>query len=246
VIHDWRTFAEILESSRFRQSHENFPPPRRLRGSRISGRIPTRGDIARSCRGWPLDTGFSGDGITSLTAGLGAYGNAVATQSDGKLVACGQYHDGSTNHLLEARYLSPFQADARVGPTNTVSTGDDKYNVTGTGRMAVLQIPTGGSTRQAFIGIQNDGVTATKLQLLGAKGNSKFTIQNLRGNQDVTNAVVAGVYQTPSLPPGGIHRLKARIAPVTAQANRTRSFSVQVDSPANSSKDVAVNKAVSK
>lgn len=211
--------------------------------------VGTRGSsiaLVRYHAGGSLDTTFGSGGIVTTSVLSGSNGMGVVIQKDGRIVVGGQNYDGITNYLTATRYLSPPQADARVGASMTVPTGNDRYNLTGNGQIETLLIQKGGHTRQAFIGIQNDGATSGKLKVSGSAGNSKFTIRYFKGSQDVTTAVVAGSYTTPLLPPGGILKLKARITAVTAQANQQRECSIRVETPSGASKDVAVIKAVSR
>ena len=61
--------------------------------------------------------------------------------------------------------------------------------------------------------IQNDGERADGFRLAGAGGHRRFTVRYVSGGADVTAAVVAGTYRTPTLAPGQSVTLRVVVTP---------------------------------
>ena len=76
-----------------------------------------------------LDTGFDADGTGKALTGIGASDdrvNAMALQSDGKIVAVGPSHDGAHNDFAVARYLGeePVSNDATLSGLSLSASSD--------------------------------------------------------------------------------------------------------------------------
>src|SRR5688572_2567924 len=103
-------------------------------------------------------------------------------------------------------------------PTETYSrpwTGNNIYNTTATGqRVRVMWFDTTpGRQRWIFgLSVQNDGTSSdrVKVKATGA-ALSGWTVKYFRGQTNVTAAVVAGTFMTPSLGPGASYLIEARI-----------------------------------
>jgi hypothetical protein len=87
------------------------------------------------------------------------------------------------------------------------------YNATGAHQSAVYV--SSGSTGPSFltfgISIQNDGSAADRFTVKATGAASAWTVTYSRGTTNITSAVVAGTYRTPSLAPGATYLIHARI-----------------------------------
>jgi uncharacterized delta-60 repeat protein len=76
-----------------------------------------------------LDTSFGTGGIVTTDFGGDDYGNCVAVQADGKIIAAGKTYNGSNDDFALARYKSDGTLDTTFGTggkvTNAISTTDD-------------------------------------------------------------------------------------------------------------------------
>ena len=86
--------------------------------------------VVRYTAAGALDTSFSTDGkVTTAIGSGGEVGNAVAVQSDGKIVVAGYSSNGSDNDFAVARYTAAgaldttFSTDGKV--TTAIGSGDD-------------------------------------------------------------------------------------------------------------------------
>ena len=95
----------------------------------------------RSASLGPLDAAFNTTGIVTTTVGtIRDYGQAVAIQSDGKIVVAGYADNGSQDVFTLVRY-------------NTNGSLDKTFNTTG-----IVTTPIGTSDADAFaVAIQSDG-----------------------------------------------------------------------------------------
>jgi hypothetical protein len=104
--------------------------------------------------------------------------------------------------------------------------GNNIYNATGAHQTAVV---TGGGT--ALLGIyytfgisiQNDGSATDRFRVKATGAPSAWVVTYSRGTTNITSAVVAGTYRTPSLAPGATYLISARI---TLPQSSNWSFSV--------------------
>lgn len=117
------------------------------------------------------------------------------------------------------RFQFPGRPDARirVGATGTLK-GDDVYNTTGAGQGAAASARRGASVTFQ-IPVQNDGVVADRFKLKGQAGNANYRVRYLdRSGANITSAVTAGTFTTPSLAPGGVHTIRAVVTVQTGAA----------------------------
>ena len=119
------------------------------------------------------------------------------------------------------------------------------YNATGAHQTAVVT-QTGGADAVGIyytfgISIQNDGSATDRFKVKATGAPSAWVVTYSRGTTNITSAVVAGTYQTPSLAPGATYLISARI---TLPQSSNLSFSVArlvtIRSVANSTKIDAV------
>jgi len=91
--------------------------------------------------------------------------------------------------------------------------GNNIYNATGAHQTAIFTDI--GSTGPSFltfdISIQNDGSAADRFTVKATGAASAWTVTYSRGTTNITSAVVAGTYRTPSLAPGATYLIHARI-----------------------------------
>lgn len=104
-------------------------------------------------------------------------------------------------------------------PTETYSrpwTGNNIYNTTAVGQ-TVRELwfdTTPGSERWIFgVSVQNDGTSSDRIKVKATGGAlTGWTVTYFRGTTNITSAVVAGTYTTPSLAPGGKHLIKVKVS----------------------------------
>ncbi len=85
--------------------------------------------------------------------------------------------------------------------------GNDVYNGTGdhqTKRGSAAR----GSSVTYYVSVQNDATLADVIRLKGTSSNTQYAVTYWSGPTEVTSAVIAGAYVTPSLAPGATHVLK--------------------------------------
>jgi hypothetical protein len=105
--------------------------------------------------------------------------------------------------------------------------GNNIYNATGAHQTAVEV--TGGSAWPLGIyytfgiSIQNDGSATDRFRVRATGAPSAWVVTYSRGTTNITSAVVAGTYRTPSLVPGATYLISARI---TLPQSSNLSFSV--------------------
>jgi hypothetical protein len=91
--------------------------------------------------------------------------------------------------------------------------GNNIYNATGAHQSAVYV--DSGSTGPSFltfdISIQNDGSATDRFKVKATGAPSAWTVTYSRGTTNITSAVVAGTYRTPSLAPGATYLIHAKI-----------------------------------
>jgi hypothetical protein len=75
--------------------------------------------------------------------------------------------------------------------------------------------------------VQNDGERADAFRLKGTGSTRRFHVHYLSGGVDVTGAVVAGTFRTPSLQPGQFVSLKVIVTPTRrARVGSTRTITM--------------------
>jgi plastocyanin len=108
-----------------------------------------------------------------------------------------------------------YQPDALVkGPANSSYKGDGIYN-TFTGQTTLARVAKGNSAK-FYVKVQNDGTDSDTFAIKGKHGNTDFSIRYFHGATNITNNVVAGAKQTPSLPVGTSWIMRVVIAPKRA------------------------------
>jgi hypothetical protein len=89
--------------------------------------------------------------------------------------------------------------------------------------------------------VQNDGERADGFRLVGTGGSARVKVHYLAGGVDVTRAVVAGTYRTPTLAPGQAFSLVVRVTPTRhARVGATRTFTLHTVSVSDGSRTDAV------
>ena len=101
--------------------------------------------------------------------------------------------------------------DGRIRKGSGAFIGDNVYNTTG-----LDQTKTGRATRGSTIifGIsnQNDGNVSDRFKLAATgAATAMYGVRYLRGTTEITAAVVAGTYKTPSLAPGAKYLITAKV-----------------------------------
>jgi outer membrane protein assembly factor BamB len=129
----------------------------------------------------------------------------AATPMPSASSATGTYQPDGWVRLSEECYVDPFE-----GCDDSVRTpwiGDGIYNLTAEGQTVVDKLP-GGEIYAVFaVTIENDGEVTDSFTLQAARGGNASEIgwEFFSGDRNITDAVVAGTYQTPTLAPGDTH-----------------------------------------
>jgi CSLREA domain-containing protein len=137
--------------------------------------------------------------------------------------------------------LSVKKPDGRIRKGSGSFVGNNIYNTTG-----LNQTKTGsaarGSTITFGISVQNDATKADAFKVVAAgAATAGYTIKYFRGTTDITAAVVAGTYQTPSLSAQGKFLIKAKVTiGSTAASGSSVTRLVTITSVGNNSKQDAV------
>jgi alpha-tubulin suppressor-like RCC1 family protein len=115
----------------------------------------------------------------------------------------------SLNVFVDAAVRRP---DGLIRVGSTAFVGDDVVNTTASGQKRTARVRPG--KRAVFtVRLQNDGNVADRLTLRAAAGTKAFTVVYRRGSTNVTRAVVAGTFRTPSLAPGARTDLTVVVTP---------------------------------
>jgi alpha-tubulin suppressor-like RCC1 family protein len=124
--------------------------------------------------------------------------------------------------------------------------GNNVYNTTGTNQTRTSTVKKG--KKATFtVRAQNDGNTADTLRVRGTKSTKTFTITYRAGTTNITKAVVAGTYRTPSLAPGAHRDITVTIAPTKkATKNKKATASVTVTSSSDATKKDTVKAAATR
>jgi len=117
-----------------------------------------------------------------------------------------------------------FQPDGRIRKNAGLPIGNDIYNDSGDGQKLVANSRPG--SRPLFrISIQNDGLVADRFHVGANQGNSPgYRIRYYRGTTEITDAVVAGTYETSKLQPGAALTIEAwvRVKPGAAAGSTVK------------------------
>ncbi len=108
--------------------------------------------------------------------------------------------------------------DGRIRLGAGASVGNNVYNTSGAGQSATGSAPRGG-TITFGVSIENDGNGYEDFEVQATGGaTSAYAVKYFRGTADITAAVVAGTYRTPSLAPGGTYLITARVTVASTAA----------------------------
>jgi hypothetical protein len=110
--------------------------------------------------------------------------------------------------------------------------GNNIYNTSGAGQTATVKnygplAEVEGAYYTFDISIQNDGSRADRFKVKATgTGTTGWTVTYSGGATNITAAVVAGAYQTPSLAPGAAYLIRAKITIITGD-NMTRLVTIR-------------------
>jgi alpha-tubulin suppressor-like RCC1 family protein len=126
--------------------------------------------------------------------------------------------------------------DALVRAGKKAFVGNNIYNTAGTNQTRTTTVKKG--KKATFtVRAQNDGNTADTLRVKGTKSTKTFTITYRAGTTNITKAVVAGTYRTPSLAPGAHRDITVTIAPAKkATKNKKTTAKVTLTSSSDATK----------
>ena len=103
------------------------------------------------------------------------------------------------------------QPDARIKRTGGTFVGDDVYNDTGVGQSRSATVPRRGWAT-FVVKVQNDAEVDDSLLVTGTTvANAEFRARYFDDTGEITDAVGAGTYATPSLGPGSWHRIRVSV-----------------------------------
>jgi hypothetical protein len=145
-------------------------------------------------------------GIAALVALL------LITLSAGPVAAAKYQPDGRIRLVKLVRLWN-----GEVTQLNSSLKGNNIYNTTGKGQTvkwaSYSTTPEGYSTRHVFaISLQNDGSRSDRFTVRATgTGLTKSTVKYFRGTTNITSAVVAGTYRTPTLAAGEKYVIKATV-----------------------------------
>jgi alpha-tubulin suppressor-like RCC1 family protein len=146
--------------------------------------------------------------------GTGSSGGILDHPVD-SLFSAGQASTGSKAIRPDGRIrLGTHGYPGKTTSFHATYVGNNVYNTTAVGQRATVENfnELEGAFYTFDISIQNDGTRADrfKVKATGA-GTAGWTVTYSHGSTNVTSAVVAGTYQTPSLAPGAAYVITARI-----------------------------------
>ncbi len=136
-----------------------------------------------------------------------------------------------------------LRPDGRIRKGTGAYVGNNIYNTTGVGQ-AKTGAKARGYTIRFGISVQNDSTTGADSFRLIATGTASamYAVTYWRGTTDITAAVVAGTYTTPSLAPGAKYLITVKVK-VKSSATKGSSTTrlVTITSVGDGSKQDAVN-----
>ena len=202
-------------------------------GSPIIGYTVTSTSGGKACSPTPATTTTCA--VTGLTNGTPYSFTVTATNGVGTGPASGASAPVTPKAPVVRR------PDGRIRLGTGAFVGDNVYNTTGAGQSRTGSAAKG-KTITFGISIQNDGSGADrfKVKATGAAA-SAYTVKYFHGTTDITAAVVAGSYLTPSLAPGATYLITARVTvKSTAAVGSSVTRLVTLTSVGNSVKKDAV------
>lgn len=116
------------------------------------------------------------------------------------------------NHRPDGRILEP--CDPQYEDCQPTWFGNNIYNTTAVGQRAGFFDQQGVSYDGPIvfrIRIQNDGARTDRFRVIATGSTSGYRVKFFRGTTDITAAVKAGTYRTPTLAPGAVYKIKARV-----------------------------------
>lgn len=146
------------------------------------------------------------------------------------LITGGNFTSAGGDTLAQNAASFPIlQPDARIGTAASGPfIGNGIYSATGQGESKTISVARGHSG-VLFANIQNDGLTADALKVVGPTGQAGFTVHYFDGPTDVTSQVSAGTFSTGTLAPGASVTLKIVVHLSATSANQG-SFLIQATS----------------
>ena len=156
--------------------------------------------------------GSNGSGNGAISSGTGE--RALASSSTALFVGGGF---GDAAGIATADYIAKWtlpvlKPDGRIRLGTGAYIGDNVYNTTG-----VNQAKTGskakGKTVKFSISVQNDSAASADTFKLIATGTASamYTVKYFHGTTDITAAVVAGTYTTPTVAAGGAYVITVKV-----------------------------------
>ncbi len=139
------------------------------------------------------------------------------------------YHvDGLPNDIY-ASDNATVCLGTQIQPDNIVeAVGGDIYNNDGTNQGASKNV-NNGQTAAFIITIQNDGTVADDFIVLGAPGGTGWAINYFdaaAGGNNITAAILSGVWITPLLGPGESTQIRLEVIPAAQSGGASREFAV--------------------
>jgi hypothetical protein len=185
----------------------------------VTDTLPTAGGLS-----WSIDAANSAAGCTIAAGALTCdFGDMTATSKSVHVVGststanCGQIsntahmsstNDGTAQASASVTVTCPVQPDARIRRPGGHVRGNNIYNSTADNQTVRLKARAGGK-RVAWISIQNDGGVADAFKVAASASSAPgFSIRYLVDLTDVTAAVENGTFQTLTVAPGAIYRLR--------------------------------------
>ena len=146
------------------------------------------------------------------------------------------------NYRPDGRVLQP--CDPQFEDCQPTWFGNNVYNTDAVGQKAEYFDQQGVSFDGAVlfrIRIQNDGARNDRFRVLVTGTTSGYAVKFFRGTTDITAAVKAGTYKTPTLSPGGYHNIRAQVVLRADAVNGDKAMRlVTITSEGNASKKDAV------
>jgi CSLREA domain-containing protein len=148
---------------------------------------------------------------------------------------------GDTSQYSSAVFAASYKPDGRIRKGSGSFVGNNIYNITGLNQTK-SGTTTRGNTITFTVSVQNDATSADAFKVVPTGTNTTgYTIKYFHGTTDITSAVVAGTFQTPTLPAAGKYGIKVRVTiGSTAATGSSVSRLVTITSVGDNSKQDAV------